>query len=59
MNTYQEYIKYRLYEVLFHVESPEKAMQQMEKEFSTSLVDLEAAASEALLTYNLYSTSLH
>lgn len=57
--SYQSYIKYRLYEVLFHLDSPEKAMTQMEKEFSTSLVELEAAASQALLDYNFQSTAIH
>ena len=59
MQTYQNYIKYRLYEVLFHLESPSKAMEQMEEEFATSLIDLEAAASQALLDYQMRSTAIH
>lgn len=59
MERYTSYIKYRLYEKLFHMESPQKAMDELEKEFSTSLVELEIAATEALLMYQPSSCNLH
>jgi len=59
MQGYTDYIKYRLYEKLFHLESPTEAMDLMEEEFSSSLPELERAATQAILDYQLHNLTLH